>query len=156
MRSRSRSTTWRSCPCSWPVDRFHRRFDHLYGYSMPWKAVEFLTFHLKSSATREPPFELAPEPDDAVTTVDDAVRGSRSCMLDGVPAVVPVYDAARLVPGHILHGPVLIDDVTTTILVLDDYSCVVDLYGNYVMTPDRAAGMQLAEAATRATASEDL
>jgi N-methylhydantoinase A/oxoprolinase/acetone carboxylase beta subunit len=45
----------------------------------------------------------------------------------------PVYDWDRLGPGHTIPGPALIDDKTTTVLVLPGLICEVDPYRNLVL-----------------------
>jgi N-methylhydantoinase A/oxoprolinase/acetone carboxylase beta subunit len=36
-------------------------------------------------------------------------------------------------PGHKLTGPALIDDKTTTVLVVPEFTCEVDAYRNLVL-----------------------
>jgi len=45
----------------------------------------------------------------------------------------PAYDWDRMEPGHRVAGPALIDDKTTTVLVLPGFSCEVDAYRNLVL-----------------------
>ena len=45
----------------------------------------------------------------------------------------PVYDWDRMEPGHRLDGPALIDDRTTTALVLPGFACEVDAYRNLLL-----------------------
>ena len=47
----------------------------------------------------------------------------------------PAYDWDRMEPGHKVAGPALIDDKTTTVLVLPGFSCEVDDYRNLVLRP---------------------
>jgi len=46
---------------------------------------------------------------------------------------VPVYDAERLAPGQAIVGPALVDDPTTTVLVLEGFECTVDAQRNLVL-----------------------
>jgi N-methylhydantoinase A len=114
------------------VERFHQQYERLYSYSMPWQPVELLTFHLKSSAKREAPFHPRPHPP-PLGAADDARRGMRECVLGGVRLEVPVYDGDLLAPGHRFAGPALIDDRTTTVLVLEGFNCEIDDQLNVVL-----------------------
>ncbi|MCC6473354.1 MAG: hydantoinase/oxoprolinase family protein, partial [Burkholderiales bacterium] len=114
---------------------FHDRYGKMYTYSMPWRAAEFHTFHLKVTALRQT-VKLAASAR-ASQSVESARRGSRLCLFDGTPEPVqtPVYDWDRLAPGHAISGPALVDDKTTTALVPPGYGCEVDAYGNLLLSP---------------------
>jgi N-methylhydantoinase A/oxoprolinase/acetone carboxylase beta subunit len=69
----------------------------------------------------------------------------------------PVYDWDHLAPGHQLSGPALIDDKTTTVLVVPGFTCEVDPYCNLVLraqkfaaVDDRSASESLKQAGQRA------
>jgi len=62
------------------VQRFHDRYEVLYGYQLPWQPVEFLTFYLKVTSARAP-LEIATEVT-GTPDADAARRGFRSCLLD--------------------------------------------------------------------------
>jgi N-methylhydantoinase A len=112
---------------------FHAKYKSMYTYSMPWREAEFLTFRLKVTAPRRP-VKMAVEAK-ARTGVEAARRGSRTCLFQGSSERVdtPVYDWDRLAPGHRVNGPALLDDRTTTVLVLPGFTCEVDAYRNLVL-----------------------
>ena len=68
-------------------------------------------------------------------SIESARRGSRRCLFDGAAQRVdtPVYDWDRLAPGHKVSGPALIDDKTTTVLVVPGFTCEVDSYRNLLL-----------------------
>ncbi len=115
------------------LQNFHTLYEKMFTYSMPWRGAEFLTFRMKVTA---PPrsVKLAANAKAAVDLAT-ARRGSRPCLFDGIPRRVetPVYDWDRLGPGHAISGPALIDDKTTTVLVLPGFICEVDPYRNLVL-----------------------
>ncbi len=115
------------------VKNFHARYEKMYTYSMTWRDAEFLTFRLKVTAPRRP-VNLASNKQ-AAGSVEAARRGSRLCLFDGNPQAVqtPAYDWDRMEPGHKVAGPALIDDKTTTVLVVPGFSCEVDAYRNLVL-----------------------
>ena len=115
------------------LENFHAQYEKLFTYNMPWRAAEFLTYRLKvTSASR--PVQMAVLTG-AAASVEAARRGSRLCVFDGHPEPVqtPVYDWDRMTPGHTLKGPALIDDKTTTVLVVPGFRCEVDAYHNLVL-----------------------
>ena len=119
------------------LQNFHTKYEKMYTYSMPWREAEFHTFRLKVTTPRRPVKMATHAP--AADAVSAARRGSRQCLFDGNPARVdtPVYDWDRMSPGHKVNGPALVDDRTTTVLVLPGFSCEVDAYRNLVMRADR-------------------
>ena len=115
------------------LDNFHAQYEKLFTYNMPWRAAEFLTYRLKvTSASR--PVQMAVLSQSAAG-VETARRGSRLCVFDGNPKPVetPAYDWDRMAPGHTLTGPALIDDKTTTVLVVPGFTCEVDAYHNLLL-----------------------
>ena len=115
------------------LQAFHTQYEKLYTYSMPWRAAEFLTYRLKvTSASR--PVAMAVLTRSAVD-VETARRGSRLCVFEAHAKQVqtPVYDWDKMAPGHRLTGPALIDDKTTTVLVVPGFTCEVDAYHNLLL-----------------------
>jgi N-methylhydantoinase A len=115
------------------LQAFHTQYEKLYTYSMPWRAAEFLTYRLNvTSASR--PVEMAVLKGTGAG-VETARRGSRLCVFDGDLKQVhtPVYDWDKMAPGHRLSGPALIDDKTTTVLVVPGFTCEVDAYHNLLL-----------------------
>jgi N-methylhydantoinase A len=129
---------------------FHARYEDMYTYSMPWRGVEFLTFRLKVTAPARPLTMAAGAADGG--SEDSARRGSRRCLFDGHPERLdtPVYDWDRLRPGHLLHGPALVDDHTTTVLVPPGFTCEVDPQRHLLLHNHDAA------AASRRTSIRDV
>lgn len=120
------------------IDGFHARHEQLYTFNMPWQQVELLTFRLRAT-TPKTPFEQrrieAGGPDAA-----SAVKRSRSAWFDGESVETTVYDGESLRAGNRFHGPAIIEEATTTVIVPSRYAVEVDTYRNYVMTRDAASG----------------
>jgi N-methylhydantoinase A len=115
------------------LENFHAQYEKLFTYNMPWRAAEFLTYRLKvTSASR--PVQMAVLTRSAAG-VETARRGSRLCVFDGnaKPVDTPAYDWDRMTPGHKITGPALIDDKTTTVLVVPGFTCEVDAYHNLLL-----------------------
>jgi N-methylhydantoinase A len=117
------------------LQNFHAKYEKMYTYSMTWRTAEFLTFRLKVTA---PPRQLKMAAGSAAARgVESARRGSRLCLFDGNAQRVetPTYDWERMEPGHKVFGPSLVDDTTTTVLVLPGFVCEVDGYRNLILRP---------------------
>ena len=130
------------------VEGFHGRHEQLYTFNMPWQKVELLTFRLRAT-TPKAPFEMrrieTGGPDSSA-----AIKRTRSAWFDGEYVDTTVYDGALLKAGNQFHGPAMIEEATTTVVVPSRYSVRVDEYRNYVMTRDATPAGVPEEAAAQA------
>ena len=114
------------------LTKFHERHEELYTFSMLWKSVEFLTFRLRATAARAP-FRLREigrvGPDSAI-----GLKRRRSCWFDGREVDTPVYDGTQLLAGCRFHGPAIIEETTTTVVIPAGFLCTVDQWKNYLLT----------------------
>jgi N-methylhydantoinase A len=108
---------------------FRQRHTAMYRFGIPWKDVEFLTFRLRafvpSRPLSVPAIEAAP-PDPAA-----ALKRTRECWFDGEQVETRVYDGLLTRPGHIIHGPAIIEEPTTTIVIPRPYRGEVQAGGDY-------------------------
>lgn len=115
---------------------FHKRHRQLYTFDMPWQQVELLTFRLRAT-TPKAPFSMrgieAGGPDSS-----GALKRRRTVWFDGTPTDTPVYDGALLRAGNEFHGPAIIEETTTSVVIPPRYACRVDEVRNYVLTRDGA------------------
>jgi N-methylhydantoinase A/oxoprolinase/acetone carboxylase beta subunit len=124
------------------IEGFHGRHEQLYNSNMPWQQVELLTFRLRAT-TPKAPFEMR-RIDAGGPDASAAHKRTRRAWFDGQEVDTSVYDGALLRAGNEFHGPAMIEEATTTVVVPSRYAVRVDEYRNYVMTRDRT------EAAPRA------
>jgi N-methylhydantoinase A len=124
--------------------RFHARYDKLFGYQLPWQPVEFLTFSLRVMV---PPSPLDLVPATEAGELEAARRPERQCLFPSGARVVPVYEGTNLRSGHRIEGPALIDDPTTTVLVLEGFTCDVDRHGTFVLRADDSDDAAIAASA---------
>jgi N-methylhydantoinase A len=121
------------------IQRFHDRYQEIYGYSLPWRAVEILECHLRGSVEQAPVTRLAdhgnPPP------LEDVRVGERRCYMRGSWVDVPVYHRELLCPGHAFAGPAVIDSRTSTILVPDSFDASVDADRNVILHLRDASGI---------------
>ncbi|HSI81480.1 MAG TPA: hydantoinase/oxoprolinase family protein, partial [Solirubrobacterales bacterium] len=131
--------------------RFHRRYEELYGYSLPWRTVEVLECHLRGSVPQGGPRTVEArhgEPPPLAV----ARAGGRRCRIAGTHRDVPVYHRERLASGHAFAGPALVDSATSTVLVPDGFEASVDGAGNLLLTQGDAARPAAAIAAAEPAA----
>ena len=133
------------------LELLHAKHEDLFTFSMPWVPAQFLTFRLVATAARAP-FELR-ETDAGDADASAAIRRTRVCWWDGVPLETPAYDGALLRPGHVVHGPAIVEERTTTIVVPAPFVCSMDDRRNYVLQKS-GAGDAAAEPALVATGIE--
>jgi N-methylhydantoinase A len=111
---------------------FHDRYRELYGYSLPWRAVEIVECHLRGTIPQGAP--AAPPGDSTAGRLEDAVSGRRRCQLAAAPREVDVYRRERLRSGHGFRGPALVDSVATTVFVPESFEARVDERGSLVLS----------------------
>ncbi|MGH7095453.1 MAG: hydantoinase/oxoprolinase family protein, partial [Stellaceae bacterium] len=94
------------------VDRFHRRHEALYTYSLPDQDSVLVNARVTVSGVLE---ALPQEP--ALALVSPAApRGERRIYLDDWVAA-PVYDFAALAPAQTIAGPAIVESAMTTVLL---------------------------------------
>lgn len=115
---------------------FHKRHRQLYTFDMPWQQVELLTFRLRATTPKAPFTMRGIEqggPDSSA-----ALKRRRTVWFDGEPMDTPVYDGALLRAGNEFHGPAIVEETTTSVVIPPRYACRVDDVRNYVLTRDGA------------------
>jgi len=113
------------------VDRFHKRHEELYTFSMPWRGVEFITFRLKATVPRGT--ITLKKIESGSEDASAALKRKRICRVGGRDAEVPVYDGTRLLSGNVIRGPAIVEEPATTIVIPERYGARVDDYKNYLL-----------------------
>ncbi len=113
-------------------DRFNALHEQAYAHQMPEKPLEIVRLRLAAVVTESKP-DLLP-----LTTPagQDARKGQRLVTFSGqgAPVECPVYDRPRLSAGQQLTGPLIVEEWTSTTLVLPGQCLEVDAYGNLIIT----------------------
>jgi len=114
------------------VDQFHKAHDQRYGYSTPEKAVEIVNVRTSFfGRSRKPRFRPAPK-----------LRGSAKPIvvamvwMNGRRIKTAIYDRESLGHGHVIRGPAIIGEYSSTTLVPPGFSCKVDAHLNLVLQRD--------------------
>ncbi|WP_349357997.1 hydantoinase/oxoprolinase family protein [Stappia sp.] len=114
---------------------FHARHRELYTYDEPHNQVEVV--NVESTITglvdKPPHMKLARGKGAA-----SALKGHRDMVFnaDGIAQNTPVYDGSAFGAGDVLHGPAVIEEVTTTIVVEPGWTVTLHETGTYVLTAD--------------------
>jgi N-methylhydantoinase A len=111
------------------VDAFHKLHDRRYGYANPGRTVEIVNVRTTFiGRTVKPALSKAPKQRGRPQPVDN-----RQIWIGGKRMKTAIYDRDSLGHGHILSGPAIIGEYSSTTLVPPDFRCVVDAYLNLVL-----------------------
>ena len=114
------------------VENFHALHERAYGYRNESRPVQAVNIRLRARGVPEKPaFERAERGPEELPP--DAIVDRREVVFDGEPLASLVLDRDRLVPGNRIHGPAVIVEYTSTLLVPPFASGRVDEYGNLVL-----------------------
>ena len=114
---------------------FDEKHDALHGFSLPEATLELVCLRVKAEGvTEKPRFRELPYMGEDASA---AIKAQRSIYYEGEFLTVPIYDGNKMGHGHHVSGPAVIEEPTTTILIVPDYQVTCDRYGNYVIYPRR-------------------
>ena len=113
------------------VGEFHQLHERLYTYNVPDEPVELVNVRLRATGAVDKP----PLPPADVAGKTAAPSGERQVLLpDGEKAKpIPVYRRDQLAPGATLAGPALIEEPSSTTLVLANMDVTIDAYENMII-----------------------
>jgi N-methylhydantoinase A len=130
VRSRTRRMTELNLATA--IGEFHSMHERLYSFKRPDQPSEVLNLRLDLIGRRETSTlrsEAFAEEDPAA-----ARKGSRPVFFAGDGwTETPVYDGAKVVPGHLISGPAVIEEPDTTIVVYPGQEAMADHYSTYVI-----------------------
>ena len=114
------------------VGQFHQLHERLYTYSVPDEPVELVNVRLRAVGTVDKP----PLPPAAGTGKTPAPTSERPVLLPDAAGArpVPVYRRDQLAPGATLSGPALVEEPSSTTLILADMNVSIDAYENMIIT----------------------
>ncbi len=119
------------------LDRFQMLHLQLYTFNQTDTAIELVTFRVEAVGQQ-------PRPTPRPQQVDSATKllGEQAMWIDDGFQFVPVYDRRALTPGESLVGPLIIQQLDTTTLVLSGQGCDVHPSGSLLIR-EREAGEPL-------------
>ena len=114
---------------------FHSRHKELYTYDEPHNAVEVVNVESTIAGHVDKPARMTIA---AGKGAHETLKGTRPMVFnaDGIAQDTPVYDGSAMGAGDTLHGPAVIEEVTTTIVVEPGWTVTLHDSGVYVLTAD--------------------
>ncbi|MEQ8335035.1 hydantoinase/oxoprolinase family protein [Nisaea sp.] len=113
-------------------DSFEREYEQRFGHLVPGGRILIAALRVVGrgllpplAAATVPPATLPAAPVERRPVFIDARRGT---------LMAEIYRGSALLPGHVLSGPLLIEEETTTIFAGPDDRVTVDRAGNYLIT----------------------
>ncbi|MBL4929747.1 caprolactamase subunit alpha [Fuscibacter oryzae] len=121
------------------IAAFHKRHEQLYTYAEPNSTVEVVNIESTVYGVVEKPGRMSIG---AGASPDKALKGHREAVFtaDGKRIHTPIYDGTPLGAGATIHGPAVIEEVTTTIVIEPGWTARLDESGSYLMTRDGRKG----------------
>jgi N-methylhydantoinase A len=117
----------------WNVKEIRHLFDEhykkLYGRTYPETPVEFVTFRVRARLS-DRPFTMPPL-ERKESLLDAAIKGKRPAfsLIANDYISHTVYDRYKLFPGAVMHGPAIIEERESTVILGEDTKANVDTYG---------------------------
>jgi N-methylhydantoinase A len=111
------------------IERFHRLHEELHTYAS--RSEEPILRGLRIQAVGRTQKPVLPRAVRARERVASARKGERRAYFEGRFATVPVYDGARLHPGHEIKGPAIVEEIFTTVVIHPGHRSTIDALGNY-------------------------
>lgn len=117
-------------------EAFHKRHAELYTYAEPASTVEVVNIESTLYGVVEKPARSAIG---AGASPAQALKGYRQAVFsaDGARIPTPIYDGTPLGAGATIHGPAVIEEVTTTIVIEPGWTARLDASGSYLITRDK-------------------
>ncbi|MFD5312466.1 hydantoinase/oxoprolinase family protein [Streptomyces ardesiacus] len=112
---------------------FEQKHEALNGYAMPGQDTELINVRLTALGRTAKP-ALADHAS-AGTDPSAALKGVREAVFSGSAVRTDVYDGLALRRDNRILGPAIIEQPTTTVVLLEGYAMTVDSQGNYVIEP---------------------
>jgi N-methylhydantoinase A len=111
------------------VEEFHKTHERRYGYSTPDKPVEIVNVRTSFfGRSAKPQFRPVPKVRSTAKPMETAM-----VWINGRRMKTPIYDRDSLRHGHVVRGPAIIGEYSSTTLVPPDFVCRVDAKLNLVI-----------------------
>ena len=111
------------------TERFHQAHERRYGYANRGRSIELV--NVRSTfigRTKKPEFKKTPKQRGRPVPVE-----RQAVWIDHKRMRTSIYDRSTLGHGHVIKGPAIIGEYSSTTLIPPDFRCVVDGYLNLVL-----------------------
>lgn len=105
---------------------FHREHNRSYGYSNEQTPIQMVNYRINAIGTIEKPELLPVTPAEGLPL--PPLKDTREVFFDGETDYVPtaIYDRSVMLPGHIIIGPAIIEQMDSTCVVPPGWEAAVD------------------------------
>ena len=117
------------------INRFHEYHERAYSFRLPDSPVEIVNFHGVGIVKVKRPH--IHENVNNKYSIEDALKEYRNVFVNGDYLNLPVFDRQKVPTGIKIDGPAILEDPTSTVLVLDNQEFVRDKYGNIIISRRR-------------------
>jgi len=114
---------------------FEAGHERRYGHANPGKPVEAVNLRLRARAMPERP-DPGPEAEPVEAMPEAARLDVRPVVFDGVEHATALLDRSRLLPGNSFHGPAVVTEYSSTIVIPPGCTARVDGRGNLILEFD--------------------
>lgn len=115
------------------IREFHELHQQVYSYSEPQEVVEFVNLRVRVRG-KNPPVSLARE-SKPIALSRNGWKAKRNTYFDiSGWQEIPVYERKDLATGSKIFGPCIIEETISTALIPNDFSGLIDEYGDLIIT----------------------
>ncbi len=114
------------------IERFHEIHQREYEFKLLHNPVEIVNYHITGLAVVKK-VKLSKINTDG-RSKEKALINEREVYLGGKHQLVPVYDRNAIPINHVIDGPAILEDPTSTVIVLPTQKAVMDDYGNIIIS----------------------
>jgi len=116
-------------------ESFHKEHNRQFGYSLKEEGTEMELINLRLRVvgkTERPKFLSA---NISPVSANSAIKEQREVYIPEIKQMktVPVYDGDKPIFGAQLKGPCVIEKITTSVFVSQNYNCIVDDFGSFIV-----------------------
>ncbi len=116
-------------------EAFHKEHNRQFGYSLKEEQteMELINIRLRMIGKMEKPKFLSSKGE--AHNLEKALKEKRKAYIPELNVLqeIPVYDGDMPLGGAVIKGPAVIEKITTSVFVSNDYDCLVDEFGSFVV-----------------------
>jgi len=110
---------------------FHEAHRKEYEFSLPDNPVEIVNFHATGYAIVKK-VQLSESAEGGPSSIENSLVGERDVFMDGKKERIPVFSKPLIPAGRRIEGPAIVEDPTSTMLLLEGMNLIKDKYGNLI------------------------
>ncbi|OFY87880.1 MAG: 5-oxoprolinase [Bacteroidetes bacterium RIFCSPLOWO2_12_FULL_35_15] len=116
-------------------ETFHKEHNRQFGYSLKEEGteMELINVRLRVIGQNEKPKFLSGNNNSV--SAESAIKENRDVYIPELNKYkkIPVYDGDKAIYGAQIKGPCIIEKITTSIFVSENYDCIVDNFGSIIV-----------------------